>query len=317
MLLFKPKSGDKPKTSLKQRFWAWWEGIELPENDRPQTSVSDTEDVATPLPTIKLEPWETPILKVKQTIWGEGYHRPGGPGFVLELVKPFALNKTMSMLEFGCGMGGSTREIGREFDVWMTGVERDPLMVEAGRKLSTKAGMERRAEIQPYETEQFVSRPGGFDCILCAETLHAFDQREGLMTKMENCLKTRGQIVITDYVRGDQTPMDDAVSRAGFAEDLPALWTHMDYERRFKDLNFDLRVNEDITEKYRAMILSGVSAMTRSPEAKAVAKAFPEETITEVESWAKRVAAMDAGKLKVYRFYGIKMSSGRLMSDWS
>ena len=101
-----------------------------------------------------------------QAIWGEGFNTPGGAPFVLDLVKPFAINNSMSVLDFGCGPGGGARAIAKEFDVWTTGVERDKALAELGKLLSTRAGLERKADIQPYDHDNFVQRSGGFDCIL-------------------------------------------------------------------------------------------------------------------------------------------------------
>jgi cyclopropane fatty-acyl-phospholipid synthase-like methyltransferase len=308
------KSRQRP--SFAERVKAWWEGIELQPVRRvePRTMI-EVEHKA--LPTVKLEEWETPEIKVRQAIWGEGYHRPGGDDLVLELVKPFALNNTMSVLDFGCGLGGSTRAIAKAFDIWMTGVERDAAMANAAKILSKRAGLERRAEILAYEEKKFVSRPGGFDCILTVETLNGFEQREILLARLENTLKTRGQLLITDFVVAPGAAVDHPSIKQSFPEDAPALWSHVDYEKRFKELNIDLRISEDLTEKYRESAMNCLAGIAKSPVAIATARALPAAFIAEIESWAKQLAAIDQGILKVRRFYGIKLGASKMMSDWS
>lgn len=313
--LLKRKPADEgPKAPFKQRFLAWWEGVELPPPEAKPAAPEPAPEP--PPPLVKLEPWETPATKVMQAIWGEGFSAPGGAAFILELVKPFAINNSMSVLDFGCGPGGGARAIAKEFDVWVTGVERDRALADLGKMLSTRAGLERKADIQPYDHENFVTRSGGFDCILSKEAMYQFEQREVILARLENTLKTRGQLTITDYLRTDNRPADDALLKAALGN-APALWTKAEYEKRFTELKFDLRVSEDITDKYRAMALEALDAVTRTRDGKSVILTFPEEFLRAVESWGRRIAAIEGGALKVFRFYGIKMGTSSLMSNWN
>lgn len=320
MALLKRKSSDKaPKAPLKQRFLAWWEGTDLPSAEAPalHPRAIRERDPEPPPPPIKLEPWENANIRVRHAIWGEGFRAPGGAPFALELVKPFAINNSMSILDFGCGAGGPARAIAKEFDVWITGIERDREQVELGKLLSTKAGLERRAEIIAYDPDHFVSRSGGFDCILSVDTLFRFESREVILARLENCLKTRGQLTVCDYVRDHQTTAEDPLVLAAMGAQTPTLWTKAEYERRFTDLKFDLRVSEDITEKFRLMTLIALDQVTKLPEGRSVIRTFPDAFMAEVSGWERKLKAIEAGVLKVYRFYGIKMGTATLMSNWS
>jgi SAM-dependent methyltransferase len=318
MALLKRKAANgAPKAPFKQRFMAWWEGMDPPSARAPVPRAERAREVEPPTQPIKLEPWESPIIRVRHAIWGEGFRAPGGAAFALELVKPFAINNSMSILDFGCGAGGPARAIAREFDVWITGIERDRDQVDLGKMLSTKAGLERKAEIIAYDPENFVSRSGGFDCILSVDTLFRFDSREVILARLENCLKTRGQLTVCDYVRAEGMAPDDPLLAAAFGEGAPQLWTKGEYEKRFAELKFDLRVSEDITDKHRMTALLALDQVTKLPEGKAVIRTFPDAFMAEVGDWERRLKAIDGGALRVLRFYGIKMGSATLMSNWS
>src|SRR4029453_16466648 len=101
MALLKRKPSDgAPKAPFKQRFLAWWEGVDLPPTAAsPPRGRRAQEGPAPdpPPPPIKLEPWENPAIRVRHAIWGEGFRGPGGVPFALELVKPFAINNSMSI----------------------------------------------------------------------------------------------------------------------------------------------------------------------------------------------------------------------------
>lgn len=319
MALLKRKPADgAPKAPFKQRFLAWWEGVEPPAADAPPPRSAQPErELEPPPPPIKLEPWETPPVRVRHAIWGEGFRGPGGATFALELVKPFGINNSMSILDFGCGAGGPERAIVKEFDVWVTGIEPDRTQVEVGKLLSAKAGLERKAEIIAYDPDNFVTRSGGFDCILSLDTLFRFDSREVILSRLENALKTRGQLTVCDYVRSDSAAADDPLIAAALGANVPPLWTKAEYEKRLNELKFDLRVSEDITDKFRLMTLVALDAVTRIPEGKSVIRTFPDAFMAEVGDWERKLSAMEAGVLKVFRFYGIKMGSASLMSNWS
>jgi SAM-dependent methyltransferase len=316
LLKRKPTDGP-PKAPFKQRFLAWWEGVELPPMESPLPPGVREPEPEPPPPPIRLEPWETPAIRVRHAIWGEGFRGPGGAAFALELVKPFAINNSMSILDFGCGAGGPARAIVKEFDVWITGIESDRAQVELGKLLSAKAGLERKAEIIAYDPENFVSRSGGFDCILSLDTLFRFPAREVILARLENVLKPRGQLTVCDYARGDDALADDSLLAAALGPDAPALWTRGEYVKRFNELKFDLRVSEDITERFRLMVLIALDQVTKTPEGKSVIRTFPDDFLGEVGDWERKLNAIEAGVLKVFRFYGIKMGTASLLSNWS
>ena len=90
-----------------------------------------------------------------------------------------------------------------------------------------------------------------------------------------------------------------------------------DYIRWFRELNFDLRVDEDITQRYRKMVMNGLIEFSQGRgEKSAHAKAFPAEVVGEVELWSRRVAAFDAGHIRAMRYYAIKLGGTKMMSDW-
>ena len=134
---------------------------------------------------------------------------------MLELVKPFAINNSMSILDFGCGARRAERAIVKEFDVWITGIERDRMQVELGKLLSSKrrAGAQGRGQL--YDPENFVSRSGGYRLHpVNGHDVTGSNQREVILARLENSLKTRGQLTVADYVRAEKTAPDDPLIAA-------------------------------------------------------------------------------------------------------
>lgn len=255
-------------------------------------------------------------MRVGQLVWGRGYLKPGGTDYLLELAKPMGLDPTKSMMEFGAGLGGGARAIRRTFGAWITGYELDADLARAAKELSILAKLERAVDIVRYHPEGFAPRPDSYDSILSMETLYRIERKEDLLIKLAHSLKSRGQLVITDFVLGPGVSADDERLKA-LAPSPAFFWPASRYARHFRERNFDLRISEDITARYRNLVVDGCKRFTEGgPAVAANAKAYPEAMIALLDLWASRMAAFDSGLLKVMRFSAIKLSSLRLMSNW-
>jgi SAM-dependent methyltransferase len=299
-----------PKPPFKARFRAWWDGTESPMPEA--TSAAAPVAAPAPAPAAAVATLDLPAIKVTQEIWGEGFDRPGGAAFILTLVKPFALNPSMTVMDFGAGLGGSTRAISSEFGVWVHGFEPDLARAAGAHELSVKRGM-KKAEIKPYTPQDFLPKPATYDCIFSGETLHTSPEAEKLLGTFERALKARGQLAIADFVRAPGVAADDPrlagfASRSGKANHF---WSDEDYQKRMKGLKFDVRVDEDLTDTYRSMVIEAWVNFTQSGGSAACAKAYPDELVAEVTFWTQRMAALDSGAVRLKRYYAIKMGSGK------
>lgn len=310
------------KISWRVRLRAWWEGddVRLPSPSLAGNSAPAEPVLTVPVITIPpLRPWENEAIRIQQQVWGEGYYKPGGEKYMLGLAKPFGLNPSLTVMEFGAGLGGGTRALVNTFGVWVSGLEPTPELAKAGKELSIKAGLEKKANIIRYLPDSFEPKQGSVDCILSSESIYLVADKQKLLKAFEWALKTRGQVSVTDFVRCDDIAENDQrVHGLGLA---PADPTHFasgaEYVKWFRELNFDLRVKEDITDQYRKMIMEGWIGFTQAGGEKAAhAKALPDQLVREVELWSRRIGAMDSGHLKVMRYYAIKLGGGKLMSNW-
>jgi cyclopropane fatty-acyl-phospholipid synthase-like methyltransferase len=257
-----------------------------------------------------LPPLEEPLVKLLMALWGDGNSKPGDGEYFLYLVKPFALNNTMSLLDFGCGLGGGTRSVAKAFDVYVTGLDSDRLMAEAGKQLSVKQGLDKKASISRYDPKSVPLKAGHFDCIICVDRMHTILAKMDTMSAMATALKSRGQVTITDIILADGVAADDQrlTTILGDAGARSQFWSLGAYQKAFKELKLDLRINEDIGERYRKLVTEAWSAFTQNAEAQVLSRAHPKLTMMEAEYWQRLLVAMDAGLLRIYRFYAIKLS---------
>jgi SAM-dependent methyltransferase len=313
----------KSGINFKARFRAWWEGYDAKAEAEAERGRQERKAPRLELPQAETGPvvapladWETPRTRIAQLVWGAGFDKPGGPPHVMELIKPFGLDPSKSMMDFGTGLGGAARMISKECDVWVTAYEGDPELSRAAKQLSIIAGLDRKADIQRYVANEFDLSPNSFDCILSHEALHLFESKYDILASLQKGLKSRGQLSMTDFVLGQGIAPNDSRLRAFQATPLD-LWRPDQYEQRLGEVNLDLRITEDITDNYRKMILQGWMNFAQGDQTTfATAKAHPGAVIAELNLWTKRLEALEKGLLRVVRFYAIKKSGAKLMSDW-
>src|SRR5579863_7206313 len=139
-------------------------------------------------------------LTVSQWLWGAGFNIPGAEGHLLELVKPFALNPAMSMLDVAAGLGGPARAIAHSFGTYVTALERDPELARRGMEMSVLQGMQKRAPVSVYDPDKLQLRTGLYDCILGQQATYTVGDREKFLRGLIMALKPRGQLLLTDFV---------------------------------------------------------------------------------------------------------------------
>ena len=307
---------EPPPIPLKTRLRDWWEGYETPSRKRRRLAEAEAASDANRLAFSPDGPragmnrfgkplWTATRLEVAEKIWGEGHLTPGGDEMVITLAKPLGLNPAMTALEIGCGLGGAARCLAKHFGSWFTGLEASPFLVEHGMERSNKVKLGKQAPIQLFDPENF-KFGRKVDAVLSKDSLFTIRNKTGLFDRIEAILKPRGQFVCTDYVISPEAQNSRTIKAWSDREPLePQLWTLQAALDAFAQCNFDLRVQEDITDVHLSHILSSIKALTEHLEQHQLDKETKVNVIDEVETWAQRVSALHSG-LRCYRFYAIK-----------
>lgn len=300
-----------PPPTLKERFLAWWEGIDVqrrrddageetaaPGEEAGQSSTKHLNRKGKPL-------WTATRIEVVEKIWGPGFSSPGGDEFIPTIVKPLGLNPAMSVLDIGAGLGGATRAMAKQYGTWVTGVEGNPVLAEAGMFRSQKSGLARQSPILSTDLENFTWNKR-VDAIFSKETFYTIRNKDKLIDSIEAVLKPRGQLLFTDYVidPGHARGRDfDGWMHAEPSEPTP--WTVEQYAAALAQRNLDIRITEDNTDTHRALILNAIQELVKHLETVAMDHDTKLAVVEEVEMWARRVAALSSG-LRYYRFYALK-----------
>ncbi len=309
----------KDGASLRQRFQAWWDGDEILEPSAEPVAAADAEsELEHPeQDDAPREYWEPARVSLVQDIWGRGFASPGGRDYIMSKVTIFALDPAMTVLDLGAGLGGAARFMCEKFGVWVTGLEADAALAEAAMALSVRAGMSEKVPINAFDPKAFEPKAKSVDCVFSKEFLFTVGNKPKFLKAVERLLKLKGQFLFTDYVLAKPHLKSPVLKEWMAHEPLkPYPWAIEDYHDALTGLHLDIRVTEDVTEDFRAMVIKGWTDYIQSTRQGRLSADSAVVLVDEVELWTRRVQAIDSGDLKVCRVHVFKKDSERMMSDW-
>ncbi len=303
----------------KARLQAWWEGYEWVDPGAEPEALAKGDDLrlfragdggAEPevAPVFEehsiAEGWTEARIKLNEKLWGEGFVSPGGEKVILELIAPLGLTGEASVVDLGCGLGGSTRAIAKTTNAWVSGYEADKALAEAAMERATMAGLAKRAPVQHLELEAVNIRRRTIDCAFSKEALFAVGARKKLFQTIHKMLKIEGHFLFTDFFLAGADAAGPATEVWSANEPTrPKLWTVKDTSAALERLGFEVRITEDITAPYQERVVKGFSKLLRMIQQPPMDPEFTSWAAAEAEHWARRVAVLESGEVKVFRVY--------------
>lgn len=305
------KGGSRP--AFRDRFLAWWRGEESragPIKDGlEQIGDFDTRKITTQQELAEQADrpdtlWPAARISVIQRLFGEGYTSPGGAEAVEEMLKPLGVNETMSLGFIGGGLGGPGRFIAKSANAWVTSYVGDPDQAQAGHQMSVKAGMEKRAPVVCANIENLEVRPKSLHCILAKERFFTVEDKAALFKQIATLLRDSGQLMFTDYMKSGSGDGGEEMKKWLTFEPIPPHLIDIEETKAIlTDVGMDVRISMDITGSFCHRLVQDFAHLASSIKDAPLTANEKKWVVLEAEIWLHRVAAIDAGGLKVYRVY--------------
>jgi tocopherol O-methyltransferase len=157
-----------------------------------------------------------------------------------------------AVLDVGCGMGGSSIHLAREFGCRVTGVTLSPFQRFWAKTAAGWHGVRQTTQFLCADAEQVAFDNAAFDVVWSVEcTEHLFD-KGAFFGKTAKWLRPGGRLAICAWLAGDH-PLDEIATRQvydvceGFL--CPSLGTRDDYARWITDAGLVLERGFDWTSR--------------------------------------------------------------------
>ncbi len=256
--------------------------------------------------------WPPGRIALTDRLWGEGFITPGGAEYVIDFIQLLDLSEKKGLLNVGAGLGGPARTMAKEKGVWVTGLEALEELVEAGMERSVMAALARKAPITHFDPEKLSLREKSFNAVVAFEGFYAIRDKERLFKAFEQCLRSDGDLLFTDYVLADDREPDAKVKQWFANEPVrPRPWSIKHTVSFLGGLNFEVRVAEDITADYRRRALAGWFAFVETLTKDELTPVFAADVFDECDSWLHRMDALDSGGIRLFRFHVERLQDRR------
>jgi len=158
----------------------------------------------------------------------------------------------MKILDVGCGLGGTSMYLAKEFDCVVTGITISSTQVEMANKISKDRQLNTQCTFLLMDAEKMTFPENSFDLVWISEALSHFPQKKLFFQNSARILKQGGRIVIADWFKRDHLteelnkkfikPIEEGML-------LPELCSVYQYISLLNENSFHLLFCEDVSAK--------------------------------------------------------------------
>lgn len=172
----------------------------------------------------------------------------GGHMATLALAKKAELPMAATVLDAGCGIGGSCRLLARECSFNMTGMDLVPDFIDVAQSLSHSTGMDGVIKYLQGDIMDTGLETACFDAVWCQHTLMNIKDKERVFSEFNRILKPGGILVLHEIVQGTTVPIHLPVPWAD-RHSISHLMPWMEMSEIVLNNGFTCRFQEDQTRE--------------------------------------------------------------------
>ncbi len=192
------------------------------------------------------------IVRSEQ-IYGEGFQSPGGVSLTRKLLDDYFYfsdlidnNKTLNILDVGCGLGGLEKLLVDQFDnINITGMDISPEMIEICQERYFENT--RMKFLVGDVLNQDLFDNGTFDIVITRDCMLYVENKNQLWGNINHWLKYQGKLILTDFGRGIEI---FEYSNTYYKKCDYHLKTFEQYSKNLSDNNFVIDASGNITHLF-------------------------------------------------------------------
>ncbi len=241
--------------------------------------------------------YDKPIISFLEAIWGEGYLSPGGPDEVARVLDGIDL-AGQRVLDIGCGAGGITASLARDYGAEVVvGIDVEEPVCAAARDLARRCGVEDAVAIRLVEPGPLPFPDERFDIVFSKDAIVHIADKEALAVDVFRVLKPGGWFVGSDWLTSkDGTPSAEmahylACEDLGFGMASPARYQVALAAAGFVDIGLRNR-----NDWYRAEAVRELALLTGPERAKFEALTSQDEIARQIRTWEAMLPVLASGE---------------------
>lgn len=126
----------------------------------------------------------------------------GGANASIELLKKINFKQDALVLDAGCGIGGSSRLLAKQFGCRVTGIDLADKFIQAANFLTQCTGFENKVAFQQGSILDLPFDENTFDAILCQHVLMNIKDKSTTAKEFFRVLKPGGKLILHEITKG-------------------------------------------------------------------------------------------------------------------
>ena len=241
--------------------------------------------------------YDAVAIRFLEALWGEGYLSPGGPDEVRRVVEGVDFSGR-TVLDIGCGSGGVTLFLAREYPLSaITGFDVEQPVIDAATRRAEAAGLS--------ETVSFVrGAPGplpfadaSFDLVFSKDAMIHVADKESLFADIFRILRPGGVLAASDWLTSHDGEPSQAMRAYLAAEGLSfGMASSRRYEQAMRNAGFEEVTTLSRNAWYRE-VARGELARLKGPEYERIAAMVGKQYVDKnIRTWTAMQVVLDSGE---------------------
>lgn len=192
--------------------------------------------------------------------WGEHLHHgywdsdetvPQAQVRLMErLAERAGIPRNASVLDIGCGLGGSAFWLAENFNCRVIGITISPVQARLARRKAKVRGLSDHVQFQVGDANKWEPEPETVDLVWIMESSEHFEDKKGFFERCASVLKPGGVLAVCAWLRRDgplleyEQKLVATIAEAMLSASLDSL---SDYQKWIRDAGLTVITAEDIT----------------------------------------------------------------------